>query len=709
MRLVIAEKPSVAKSIASVIGANQSRNGYYEGNNYIVSWCLGHVAGFENVKSEWTLESLPVTLSKKIVPNKDTKEQFDVLKSLMFRNDVESLIEATDAGREGEAIFRYAYKAAGCNKPFQRLWISSMTDDAVREGFRNLRPSRDYDNLYNAAVARDFADKVIGFNGTVLFSVLYEQYKPPLSIGRVQTPTLNMICERENEIKNFVKEAYFKVHLKKEIDGIQIDAVTDNISNEGMADNIVYKCNRRDAEVTSIIIEEKSSSAPKLYDLTTLQRECNRMFGLTSKDTLDTVQSLYEKKLCTYPRSDSNYLTSDMADMIPSLIDKTIQNTPFLQGVTPDYEVKKCVNDNKVTDHHAIIPTDQITEFTWKTLSSKEYNVLSLICLRLITATARKQRYKSTQVEITCNGVIFKTSGKIIIDPGYKQIEDILKTKKDESEESENVGNKPLPDLNEGDILQSVKCEKTKHYTKPPAHFTEDTILLAMEKAGSEDFDDDVERIGLGTTATRAAIIENLINKGYITREKKKLLPTSRAFKLMDIIPDELKSPQITSDMENMLALVARGEADAGEFLSNINYMMNVIIDDYKNSKNEESVKEVFSDMDMALGVCPNCNGPILNSSNGAYCKNRCGMMVGNVFGRKLTENQVRQLLEGNKILLKGLKKKDGSGTYDMYFKPIGIQEFKYTSKNGEELTGKQFVFERSFPQKKKFNKNGKG
>lgn len=707
VKLVIAEKPSVAQSIANVIGARNSNDGYLEGNGYIVTWCYGHIAGFEDPKSEWKLDSLPVQMSYKVVPLKDTIKHFNTVKKLMERNDVESLVEATDAGREGEAIFRYAYIAAGCQKPFERLWVSSLTDEAIRNGFYNLRPGSLYDDLYNAAVARDFADKIIGINGTRLFSIIYNQYKPPLSVGRVQTPTLAMICERERQIENFVKEKFFKTHIIKTIDDKELDAVSENIDNELTADEIVRKCNGKDAVVSSITVEQKSLSAPKLYDLTTLQRECNRLFNYSAKETLDTVQELYEKKLCTYPRTDSKYLTDDMYDSTKALIDKIKDELPFLTNVEPDYEIKKCINNNKVSDHHAIIPTNQVTQYIWTTLGNKAFNVLSLICVRLLTATARKQIYEATDMDINCEGYLFKAKGKRIIDNGFKYIEESFKnnrkiiTKKSEDEDEEKESN--LPKLNEGDILQFVECKKTEHYTKPPAHFTEDSILLAMEKAGAEDMDSEVERTGLGTTATRAAIIENLINKGYISRDKKKLMPTQRAFKLMEVIPDVLKSPQITSDMENMLLLVSRGEVEGSEFLEKINYLMNTIIDEYKDKGSEETK---FSDMDMALGKCPNCKGPVVSSSKGAFCKNKCGMFLSRVMGRQITDNQVKTLLEGNKILLKGLKKKDGTGTYDMYFKPIGIQDFSYKNKNNEEVSGKQFVFERSFPQRKKFSNN---
>lgn len=705
MKLVLAEKPSVAQSIANVIGARNMNNGYLEGNGYIVTWCFGHIAGFEDPQSEWKIENLPVPMSYKIVPLKDTIKQFNIVKSLMDRPDVESLIEATDAGREGEAIFRYAYIAAGCQKPFERLWVSSLTDEAIRNGFFNLRPSSMYDDLYNAAVARDFADKIIGINGTRLFSIIYNQYKPPLSVGRVQTPTLAMICDREREIENFVKEKFFKTHIIKTIDGKELDAVSDNIDNELTADEIVRKCNGKDAVVSKVVMEQKTLSAPKLYDLTTLQRECNRLFNYSAKETLDTVQDLYEKKLCTYPRTDSKYLTDDMFDSTKALIDKIKNELPFLTNIKPDYEIKKCINNNKVSDHHAIIPTNQVTQYIWTTLNNKAYNVLSLICIRLLTATGRKQVYEATDVDIECEGYLFKAKGKRIIDNGFKEIEENFKNnrkiivKKPEGEDEESESN--LPRLDEGDVLKNVECKKTEHFTKPPAHFTEDSILLAMEKAGTEDMDSEVERTGLGTTATRAAIIENLINKGYVSRDKKKLLPTQRAFKLMEVIPDVLKSPQITSDMENMLLLVSKGEVEGSEFLDKINYLMNTIIEEYRG---QESVSTEFSDMDMALGQCPNCKGPVVSSSKGAFCKNKCGMFLSKLMGRQLTDNQVKTLLEGNKILLKGLKKKDGSGTYDMYFKPIGIQDFSYTNKENKTISGKQFVFERSFPQKKKFS-----
>ena len=712
MKLVIAEKPSVARSIANVIGAYNEQDGYLEGNGYYVTWCFGHIAGFEMPDSKWTLEGLPLIFSTTIRPLPDTIAHFKKIKGLMERSDVTSLVEATDAGREGEAIFRYTYKAAGCTKPFERLWISSMTDDAIADGFKNLRPGNEYNNLFNAAMARDFADKIIGLNGTRLFSLVYKQFKPPLSVGRVQTPTLAMICQRENEIENFVSTKYYKCHLIKEIDGKKLDAITKNIDNINEADAIVTRCNGKNATVTDVKVETKTKSAPKLYDLTTLQRECNRMFGYSAQTTLDTVQSLYEKKLCTYPRTDSSYLTDDMKESVRELITLVRYNVEFLEDVEPDYEIDKCINNKKVTDHHAIIPTDQITSLDWNILTDVQNNVLSLICTRLLSATARKMTYETTTIKLLCEDVEFKATGNIIIDGGFKIIEDLFKKNKKiqekkekkrtkDGKEEESEDEKELPRVAKGEILQNCECKKSEHNTKPPAHYTEDSILLAMERAGTEDYEEEVERMGLGTTATRAQILENLIQKDYLRREKKKLLPTQRAFKLMDSIPDVLKSPKITSDMENILAEVAKGQTKGSVFLDKINTMMNNIIADYKTK--EITVDDnSFSAEDSALGKCPNCGGLVINGKNGAYCKEKCGMRLNMIFGKKLTDTQVRKLLKGEEIMMKGLKKKDGSGTYDMLFKPTGIEEMSYMNKAGEEVKGKQFVFERRFPQRKK-------
>lgn len=573
MKLVIAEKPSVAKSYADVLGASQKGNGYFEGNGFVVSWALGHLAGFEEPTGNWKLDELPISFSGRIIPlEKSGKEQFDILQKLMNRSDVTSLVNGTDAGREGEAIFRYIYEAAGCKKPFERLWISSMTDEAIREGFDNLQDSKLYDNLYEAAKARDKADKIVGVNGTRLFTLLYKQggfYKTPaLSVGRVQTPTLSMIVDRENDIKNFVKKKFYKVHIMADIDGKVLEAISRNIDTETEANTLAAKCGNNTATVTEVTEELKGLAAPRLYDLTSLQRECNRLFGYTAQETLDGAQKLYEAKLCTYPRTDSQYITDDMEADVKSLVLLVKNEFSSLENIDPALEVAKCVNNKKVSDHHAIIPTKEFSMDRLKKLSDKEKNIIKLICMRLVSATQPKHTYKATKVVLSCENEEFRANGKVVVNNGFKDVEIAFKKFNDvDEDEDDKEDSKSLPVVNEGDIYH-VKSKLTDHLTKPPKSYTEDTILSAMERAGTEDVTEDVERQGLGTTATRAAILENLIAKGYVVREKKKLLPTERGIKLISIVPDKLKSPKLTADMENTLSLVARGQASVSQFLA---------------------------------------------------------------------------------------------------------------------------------------------
>lgn len=708
MKLVIAEKPSVARSIASVIGAYKEEKGYLEGNGYIVTWCFGHLAGFKLPNCNWTMDNLPLTFSYVLEPREDTKEQFNNIKALINRPDVTSLVEATDAGREGEAIFRYVYYAAKCNKPFERLWISSLTDEAIEEGFNNLRPSREYDSLYNAALARDFGDKIIGLNGTRLFSIAYNQFKPVLSVGRVQTPTLSLICEREEAIKNFVSKKYYKCHLIKVIDDKKLDAITENIDELEKATEIVNRCNGKNGYVKDVKVQTKTTSAPKLYDLTLLQRDCNKLFGYTAQQTLETVQALYEKKLCTYPRTDSNYITSDMEESVRELITIVRYNVDFLEDIEPDFDIKRVTNDKKVTDHHAILPTDEISSLDWDSLTEYQNNILTLICVRLYSATARKMTYEATTIKVVCEGTEFKANGKVIIDGGFYNIEEKyrlvkgLKKDKEEKEEEKEETDGLLPQVAKGEILENCESKLSEHNTKPPAHYTEESILLAMERAGTEDIEEEVERMGLGTTATRATILENLIDKGYLVREKKKLLPTERAFNLMKIVPEELKSAKLTSEMENTLAQVARGEVKGDVFLGRLNQLMNTIIDEYKSGKIKSDDSTSFNAANNTLGKCPNCGEDVVYGKNGAYCKGKCGMRLNMIRGKLLTDKQVKGLLKGETVLIKGLKKKDGSGTYEMNFKMTGIEDFSYVNKENVTVTGKQLTLEGSFPIQKK-------
>ncbi|MBQ9928542.1 MAG: DNA topoisomerase III, partial [Lachnospiraceae bacterium] len=514
MQLVIAEKPSVAQSIAHVIGANERKDGYMEGNGYLVSWCVGHLVelaqpdAYSDEWKKWTYESLPM------IPDvwqhevkKDTAAQYKVLKELMHEARVDSVVCATDAGREGELIFRLVYEQAGCNKPMKRLWISSMEESAIRDGFTNLKPGSDYDHLYESALCRQQADWLVGLNGTRLFTVLYGG--KTLKVGRVQTPTLAMLVERESRIMNFKKEQYFMAHIL--CDGV--DAVTERINSKNEAEKISGACQNRQALVTSVVKEEKTVAPPKLYDLTTLQRDANRLFGFTAKQTLEYTQSLYEKKLCTYPRTDSQFLSDDMEQTARNVIEAVFSAIMMDVGVMFNPDIKRVLNSKKVTDHHAIIPTMGITKTDLAALPETERKILSLIANRLVCATGEKHLYENVKAEISCGDYRFTTSGKAVLKEGWKYFEKSFKHSfmiKEEKETEE----KKLPELSEGMTLENVQTKVSEHYTTPPKHYTEDSLLSAMERAGSEDMGDDVERKGLGTPATRADVIEKLVGDG---------------------------------------------------------------------------------------------------------------------------------------------------------------------------------------------------
>lgn len=683
MKLVIAEKPAVGRSIASVIGASERKNGYIEGNGYVVTWCVGHMAKLEEDTEKWEMDKLPIIPSGKIVIKEETKEQFQVVKKLMERSDITSLVCATDAGREGEAIFRYVYLAANCNKPFERLWISSMTDEAIAEGFENLQDGRNFDNLYQAAVARDKADSLVGLSGTRLFSLLYKQFNPPLSVGRVQTPTLSMVVKREQGIKNFVKEKYFKVHIVADVDGKQLEAVSDKITSSEEAQSLAANCNNSLAKVMSVEKENKKTAAPPLYDLTSLQRDCNRMFGYTAKETLDTVQELYESKLCTYPRTDSKFLSDDMEAEAENVIKAVFGSAPFVPSVMFNPAIGKVLNSKKVTDHHAIIPTNEIEDLDWNSLSEKKFNVLGLISTRLLAATALPYTYLSTKVLLECGGTTFKAIGKVEGDEGYKVFEKAFKNQRAVQKDEEAEGKedeKEQPDVTEGEQL-TVQSQISEHFTLPPKHYTEDTLLAAMETAGSDEVTEDIERKGLGTTATRATIIENLIQKGYCVRNKKQILPTERAEQLMLVVPEELKSPTMTAEMENTLALVSRGQASADTFLNDMISYITDIVEDNRNKKIENNPFG-SQNSDYELGNCPNCNAVVKKGKYGAWCTNKCGMNVSKVYGKQLTDKQVTDLLNGKKITY----------TNGNYVNTVlsEIEPFSYT-KDGKEVKGFQW------------------
>ncbi len=696
--LVVTEKPSVAQSIARVIGAGERKDGYMEGNGYLVSWCIGHLVelaqpdAYSDAWKKWNYESLPMIPEQWQTEVKSgTAAQYKVLKNLMHDDRVDTVVEATDAGREGELIFRLVYGQAGCSKPIKRLWISSMEESAIREGFANLQPGSDYDNLYYSALCRQRADWLVGLNGTRLFTVLYGG--KVLKVGRVQTPTLAMLVEREEKIRNFKKEPYYTAHI---LAG-GMDAVAERMDDRAQAESVAAACGGKPATVVSVTKEKKTVQPPKLYDLTTLQRDANRLFGFTAKQTLEYTQSLYEKKLVTYPRTDSQFLSDDMEDTARNVIGAVYKAILFEEPSGAEPDVRRVMDSKKVTDHHAVIPTMEIAKADLAAVPEGEMRILSLAANRLLCATGEKHEYESVRAEFDCGGVVFSVSGKSVIKNGWKDFEAALKRSYKTTEDKEKEDRK-LPELSEGMVFEGAQTNITEHFTQPPKHFTEDSLLSAMERAGAEDMGDDVERKGLGTPATRADVIEKLVKDGFVKREKKQMLPTEDGVKLITVLPDVVKSPQLTADWENALTLVAKGEYPMREFMGGIEDMVKGLVQTYHSVSDEQ--KSMFGGSTQeSLGKCPKCGGDVVKGEFGAYCKNKCGMNVSRAMGAALTDSQVKSLLEGKKTLVKGLKGKKGS--YDAYLIPEGVEDFSYT-KDGKEIKGSQYKVKLEFPKKKK-------
>ena len=571
-KLVICEKPSVAKSIASALGVTSMADGYFEGGGWLISWCIGHLVGladaaaYDDRYKKWRYEDLPILPDPfRYVVSEEKAAQFHILRSLMERPDVTELVNACDAGREGELIFRLVYEAAGCSKLFSRLWISSMEDTAIREGFSDLRPGTDYDPLYQSALCRQKADWLIGINASRLFSVLYHR---TLNVGRVQTPTLAMLADRDSKIVLFRKEKYHHVRLALE----GAEAVSDRIVSPEDAQAIRDACDGQRAVCVSLVREKKTEKPPKLYDLTTLQREANRVFGYTAKQTLDYAQSLYEKKLLTYPRTDSRYLTGDMAETASVVLHLAARVAPF--DACPEFfpDVLALVNDKEVSDHHALIPTLELEKADVPALPVGERNILLLVCCKLLCAAAEPFVYEAVTATFDCGGHTFTAKGKQVLSQGWRAIQEVFRSslkEKPEDEDAEGV----LPALTEGQVFEPVAASVTEHFTSPPKPYTEDTLLSAMENAGKEDMPDETERKGLGTPATRAAIIEKLVSGGFVERKGKNLIPTKAGVNLVTVLPELLTSPKLTADWEQRLNEVAKGQASPEGFMEGIEAM----------------------------------------------------------------------------------------------------------------------------------------
>ena len=666
--LVIAEKPSVAQSYAKNLSAYKREDGYLEGESCIVSWCLGHLAEYAQPEEydpkyeKWQFDDLPILPEVwKLKVSKDKKKQFDVLKGLMNRSDVEYLVNGCDAGREGELIFQRVYNLAGCRKPVKRLWISSMEDAAIQKGFQTMKSEEEYKNLCMAAVCRAQADWLIGMNGTRAYTT---RYFKRLVVGRVQTPTLAMLAERQERIEHFQKEAFYKVALT---DG-KLTVVSENIANEEAADLLAALCNGSTAVVTQMKKEDKKAFPPRLYDLTSLQREANRYFGYTAKRTLDMLQELYEEKLVTYPRTDSQFVTEDMKDSVEELVGKMPVLLPFVDYGQLGHGIKRVINNAKVSDHHAILPTKEAVEKGIADLPADKKNLMMLICQQLVQATGEEYLYEQTDITVKCQEHDFKARGKIPVQMGFKEVEKAFKhlyVKAEPVEGKEKETSIPAG-YEEGMRLFPVKADKTTHYTSPPKPFNEDTLLAAMETAGNKEFDSETEKKGLGTPATRASIIEKLVSSGYAQRKGKQILPSTEGKELVKVMPEYLKSAVMTAEWENQLLMMEKGQITDTQFMGEITSLVRKILEVCREIPEEE--RRRFQTAREVIGKCPVCGCDVFEGKQNFYCSNRqCDFALwkeNRFLGsmeKNLDKKMARELLDKACTHVKGLysKKKD--------------------------------------------------
>ena len=623
LRLVIAEKPSVAQTIAAALGVKGKQDGYIEGGGYLISWCVGHLvqlaeaAAYGEQYRKWQLDSLPILPEEwQYAVDPDKGKQFATLKELMHRADVSEVLNACDAGREGELIFRFVYEVAGCKKPMRRLWISSMEDGAIKAGFASLKDGREYDALFASALCRAKADWLIGINATRLFSCLYGK---TLNVGRVQTPTLKMLTDRDAAISHFQKEKYYHVRLC--LSGAE--AASGRISDKAEADALKGACEAGKAVCVSVTREKKSAAPPKLFDLTSLQREANRIFGYTAKQTLDLAQALYEKRLLTYPRTDSSYLTDDMGGTAAGIIALLCEKLPFMAGADFTPDIAKVTDSKKVSDHHAIIPTMELAKADPDALPESERNIITLAGARLLFATAEPHIFEAVTAVFSCADTEFTARGKTVLSDGWKEIERryraTLKQKPDpEDGEIEGV---TLPELSEGQGFENPAAKVTEHTTTPPKPHSEASLLSAMERAGNGDTDPDAERRGLGTPATRAAVIEKLVKGSFAERKGKQLIPTQNGAALISVLPDMLTSPQLTAEWENNLTQIAKGAADPGEFLSGIEAMTRELVQTHAAAL--DGKKDLFREEKPSVGKCPRCSSLVHEGKKNYYCSNK--------------------------------------------------------------------------------------
>ncbi len=630
MYLVIGEKPSVAKALAKVLKAEKKEDGHFAGEDCLVSWCFGHLAEYAPPETyderygKWDFDDLPIIPKNwELLVAKDKKGQLSVLTKLLNRRDMTHVVNACDAGREGELIFKRVYDLSGSTLPVKRLWTSSMEEGAIREGFANLKDGSAYENLCEAAVCRAKADWLIGMNATRAFTTKY--YKR-LTVGRVQTPTLAMLVERQEAIDGFAKEAYYKVAVH----GNGICAVSENIKEETDGISIVEQCQGKPAVVSAIEKNRKKSKPPKLYDLTTLQREANRIFGYTAQETLRELQALYEAKLVTYPRTDSKYITADMERTVMGLLELLPEMLPFLQAGPVGGDVGRIIDNDKVSDHHALLPTKEAVNKDLGKLPEKQRHIFYLVGQRLAQAVSEECIYEETALSLCCEGHTFFAKGKTLVQPGYKGMEDRFRRyvqkekpagreKAGEGDAAEDIVS--LPDgLCEGMEIPKVTAQSSRHFTSPPKAYTEDTLLAAMERAGSQAFEEGTEKKGLGTPATRASIIEKLVSSGYAERSGKQILPTADGKELIAVLPDYIKSAAMTAEWENKLLLMEKGQMDGGAFLRGITGLVEQVLEECSAISEDEQYR--FHTRE-SVGICPVCGNPVYEGKKNFYCGSR--------------------------------------------------------------------------------------
>ena len=690
-KLILTEKNSVAQAIAKALGITKRRDGYLEGGNYLVSWCIGHLVelappgSYDPKLVKWSKADLPILPKAwQYLVSPKTQKQFEILRSLMARPDVEQLVCATDAGREGELIFRLVYHQCGCTKPFTRLWISSMEDAAIREGFNNLRPSTEYDALYKAALCRERADWLVGINATRLFSCLYSQ---PLNVGRVMTPTLAMTVSREAAIDAFRPEPFYTVLLKME----DCMASSERMKDKSQAEALLAECREAsEAVLQKNERKEKTERPPALYDLTSLQRDANRLLGYSAQQTLDYTQALYEKKLVTYPRTDSRYLTEDMEPGLPDLVRQTAAHF----GVTGEISIHagQVINSKKVSDHHAILPTRSMAKADLSSLPAGEVSVLRLIAARLLAAVGEPYRYAETTVQMECAGQVFTAKGKTVLAEGWKAVERaVLGDTAEKDKEKLEI----LPEVQERETMPVLDAQLKEGKTSPPKHFTEDTLLSAMETAGKESMPEEAERRGIGTPATRAGIIEKLVKKGFLTREgsgkTKNLIPTEKGRALIAVVPEEIQSPAMTADWEQKLLQIEQGELDPETFMNEIEQMIVSLV---QTSEAVKGASMLMKNNGKIVGVCPHCGAEVAEREKGWFCSNReCRFVIwkDNAFfkrlGKHVSANLVDKLLRDGRARLKDCKSQRTGKTYNatvqMTTESNGRPQFSLEFENG--------------------------